>query len=138
MFYVKKWVNKYLDTLYDEIKENYEGEEIKTLYIGGGTPSSLKLKELDKLDNIIKLFNLSKNCEITFEANITDLNDIYLSYLKSMGINRLSIGVESFDEDKLKLMGRESSFDDAQKVIKIARSKGFNNINIDFMYALPN
>ena len=138
LFYVKKWVSKYLDALYDEVTNLYEGEEIKTLYIGGGTPSILNDKELEKLDKIIKVFNLAKNCEFTFEANITDLNDIYLTHLKNLGVNRLSIGIESFDENKLKLMGREASFDQASKAIKIARSKGFNNINIDFMYALPN
>jgi len=138
MFYVKKWVGKYLDALYKEVQEKYEGEEIKTLYIGGGTPSALNIKELEKLKDIIDLFNISKNCEITFEANIQDLNDIYLTYLKNIGVNRLSIGIESFDDAKLKLMGREATFDQADKVIKIARSKGFNNINVDFIYALPN
>lgn len=138
MFYIKKWIGKYLDALEKEIKERYEGEEIKTLYIGGGTPSSLNIKELERLKDIIDLFNISKNCEITFEANVQDLNDIYLTYLKNIGINRLSIGIESFNEDKLKLMGREATFDQANKIIKIAKSKGFNNINVDFMYALPN
>ena len=138
MFYVKKWANKYFDALYDEVKNLYEGEVIKTLYIGGGTPSILNDKELEKLGNVIGLFNLDKNCEVTFEANVSDLNDIYLTHLKNLGINRLSIGIESFNEEKLKLMGREANFDQASKVMKMARSKGFDNINIDFMYALPN
>lgn len=138
MFYIKKWVGKYFDALLNEVKEKYEGEEIRTLYIGGGTPSSLNVKELEKLKEIISIFNLSKKCEFTFEANLQDLNDIYLTHLKNLGVNRLSIGIESFNEEKLKLMGREASYDMADKVIKIARSKGFKNINIDFMYALPN
>ena len=138
MFYVKKWVSKYLEALLKEVKDKYEGEEIKTLYIGGGTPSALDVKELEKLKEIIDVFNIADKCEFTFEANIQDLNDIYLTHLKNLGVNRLSIGIESFDDAKLKLMGREASFDMANKIIKIARSKGFNNINIDFMYALPN
>lgn len=138
MFYVKKWANKYFDALYDEVKEHYEGEIIKTLYIGGGTPSMLNVSELEKLDAVIKQFSLSEDCEFTFEANLSDLNDIYLTHLKNMGVNRLSIGIESFDEAKLKLMGREATFDQADKIIKMARSKGFNNINVDFMYGLPN
>lgn len=137
MFYIKKWVGKYLDCLYEEISTLYEGEEIKTLYIGGGSPSALSVKDLEKLEKIIKQFNLSKDCEVTFEANVNDLNDIYLTHLKNLGINRLSIGIESFDEKIQKLMGREAKFTDAQKVIKMARSKGFDNINIDFMYAFP-
>lgn len=138
LFYIKKWVYKYLESLYEEVKKRYEGEVIKTIYIGGGTPSSLNPKELDKLHEIIGLFNKDKNCEITFEANISDLNDLYLTRLKNIGINRLSIGVESFDEENLKILGREASFDETQKIIKIARSKGFNNINIDMIYAIPN
>ena len=137
MFYIKKWVGKYLDTLYEEVGSLYEGEEIKTLYIGGGTPSSLSVKDLEKLDKVIKLFNLSKDCEVTMETNVNDLNDIYLTHLKNLGINRLSIGIESFDEKNQKLMGREAKFSEAEKIVKMARSKGFNNINIDFMYAFP-
>ena len=138
MFYVKKWVPKYLDALKEEVKSRYEGEEIRTLYIGGGTPSALGVKELEKLKEIIDIFNISDKCEISFEANLNDLNDIYLNHLKNLGINRLSIGIESFNDDKLKLMGREATFDQANKIIKIARTKGFNNINIDFIYGLPN
>lgn len=138
MFYIKKWVNSYLDSLYDEVKSLYDGEEIKTLYIGGGTPSSLNAKSLEKLGEIVSLLNLSKKCEFTFEANISDLNDIYLTHLKNLGVNRLSIGIESFNDEKLKLMGREADFDSSSKIIKMARSKGFKNINVDFIYALPN
>jgi len=138
MFYIKKWVPKYLDALKEEVKSRYEGEEIKTLYIGGGTPSALNVSELEKLKEIIDLFNISNKCEFTFEANLNDLNDIYLAHLKNLGVNRLSIGIESFDEAKLKLMGREANFTQADQIIKIARSKGFNNINIDFIYGLPN
>ena len=138
MFYIKKWVPKYLDALKEEVKSRYEGEEIKTLYIGGGTPSALNVSELEKLKEIIDLFNISNKCEFTFEANLNDLNDIYLTHLKNLGVNRLSIGIESFDEDKLKLMGREANFTQADQIIKIARSKGFNNINVDFIYGLPN
>lgn len=138
MFYINKWVDLYLDCLEDEIKNMYENEKITSLYIGGGTPSSLTVNQLEKLNQIIKLFDLDENAEITFEANLSDLNDIYLNYLKNIGVNRLSIGVESFNSEKLKLMGRDADFDNASKIIKIARSKGFNNINVDFMYALPN
>lgn len=138
VFYVKKWVPKYLDELQKEVIDRYEGELVKTLYIGGGSPSQLKDSELEKLEKIVGLFNFTEDYEFTFEANINDLNDIYLTRLKNLGVNRLSIGIESFDNDKLKLMGREADFDSASKIIKIARSKGFNNINIDFIYGFPN
>ena len=138
VFYVKRWVSKYLDELQKEIIDRYEGELVKTLYIGGGSPSQLKDSELEKLEKIVGLFNFAEDYEFTFEANINDLNDIYLTRLKHLGVNRLSIGIESFDNDKLKLMGREANFSDASKIIKMARSKGFNNINIDFIYGFPN
>lgn len=138
VFYVKRWVSKYLDELQKEIIDRYEGELIKTLYIGGGSPSQLKDSELEKLEKIVGLFNFAEDYEFTFEANINDLNDIYLTRLKNLGVNRLSIGIESFDNDKLKLMGREANFNDACKIVKMARTKGFNNINIDFIYGLPN
>ncbi|MBO4601092.1 MAG: radical SAM family heme chaperone HemW [Bacilli bacterium] len=138
VFYVKKWADRYLEELYNEITDRYEGELIKTLYIGGGSPSQLNEHDLEKLEKIINLFQFTEDYEFTFEANINDLNDIYLTRLKNMKVNRLSIGIESFDEKKLKLMGRDADFDQASKIIKIARSKGFDNINIDMIYGLPN
>ena len=137
VFYVKKWISKYLDELQKEVVDRYEGELVKTLYIGGGSPSALNDNELEKLEKIVHLFNFTEDYEFTFEANLNDLNDIYLTRLKNLGVNRLSIGIESFDKDKLKLMGREADFDNASKIMKIARSKGFNNINIDFIYGFP-
>nr|MCR5787717.1 radical SAM family heme chaperone HemW [Bacilli bacterium] len=137
MFYVKKWVGRYLDELYNEVSDRYEGELIKTLYIGGGTPSSLSSEDFEKLEKVISLFEFAEGYEFTFEANLKDLNDILLAKLKNIGVNRLSIGIESFDNDKLKLMGREADFENASKVIKIARSKGFDNINIDMIYGFP-
>lgn len=138
MFYVKKWASKYFDSLYEEVKDRYEGELLDTLYIGGGTPSILNVDELSKLKEIIDLFEFEEDYEFTFECNIQDLNDIYLTHLKNLGVNRLSIGIESFDEKNLQLMGRDASYQEAENIIKMARSKGFKNINIDFMYGLPN
>lgn len=124
-----KWVDDYLKELKKEIKTYYQKEEVKTLYFGGGTPSSLNIKELTKLFEIIKLFNLSKNAEITFECNVEDLTEEKLLFLKDK-VNRLSIGVQSFDEKILRLLGR-------QRVnienIELAK-KYFKNINIDLMY----
>ena len=98
----EKWITDYLEELYKEIKQNYKGETIKTLYIGGGTPSSLNIKQLEKLFEILKIFNLDKNPEITLEANVEDLNKEKLEFLK-IKINRLSIGVQTFNEELLKI-----------------------------------
>lgn len=124
-----KWITDYLEELYKEIKQNYKGETIKTLYIGGGTPSSLNIKQLEKLFEILKIFNLDKNPEITLEANVEDLNKEKLEFLKNK-INRLSIGVQTFNEELLKILDRKPV---NIENIKLAK-KYFKNINADLMY----
>ena len=134
IYYNELFINKYLDSLENEIKTFYKGDILDTIYIGGGTPSSLSINELNRLFNILKKLNRSNNIEFTIECNIEDISEDKLQLFKSNGINRLSIGVESFNEDNLKFMGRPSI--DINK-INLAK-KYFNNINIDLIYALPN
>lgn len=123
------WINKYLEELGKEIKQNYKNEKINTLYIGGGTPSCLSLKQLEQLFKIIKIFNLNNNAEITFEANVEDLTKEKLEFLKDK-INRLSIGIQTFNPKLLKLLERkEININN----IKLAK-KYFKNINADLMY----
>ena len=133
-----KFVLPYLNSLANEIKEKYQGEMIKTLYIGGGTPSSLSIKDLTYLLDITKIFNLDKLIEFTFECNLNDINEELLNLLKRYNINRLSIGIESFNEKKLSFMNRKHTFEDALEKINLCRSLGFNNINIDLIYGIPN
>ena len=137
MLYIDKLSDKYFDVLKDEINDRYSKEIINTIYIGGGTPSVLSQKDLSKLKEVISLFKRSDNCEFTFECNIYDINEELLDYLKSIGVNRLSIGIESFDQANLSLMERKNTFKDTERKIKLARLKGFNNINLDLIYALP-
>lgn len=125
----EKWINDYLKELQKEIKQNYKGEKIKTLYIGGGTPSCLNIKQLEKLFEIIKIFNLDENPEITIETNVEDLTKEKLEFLKDK-INRLSIGIQTFDEKLLKILDRKPV---NIKNIKLAK-KYFKNINADLMY----
>lgn len=136
-YYEKKWVKNYLKALEKEIKERYKGEEISKLYIGGGTPSALETLELEYLFKIIKNFKLAKEYEFTFECNLNDINDILLGFLVSNGVNRISIGIQSFDEHKLKFLGRQADFEDARKKVNLCRAKGIDNINVDLIYALP-
>jgi len=136
--YNSDWVNSYLEKLEEEIDNYYMGEEIETLYIGGGTPSSLSILELEELFKVLNKFNKSANMEFTFECNLTDLKEDKLQFLYNNGVNRLSIGIESFNPDKLKFMNREADFKDAKKKIELARKIGFKNINLDLMYAIPN
>lgn len=137
MLYLGKLSKNYFTALEKEFSDRYMKEQIKTLYIGGGTPSVLNDNDLEKLLNIIGSINLSENYEFTFECNIYDINEKLLLKLKQMGVNRLSIGIESFDKDNLSLMGRSGNFFDAKKKIELARSLGFTNINLDIIYALP-
>lgn len=137
MLYNGSWVTQYLNALINEIQDRYLGEEIKTLYIGGGTPSSLSIKDIRYLFEIISRLNLDKLEEFTFECNLNDINEDLLQVLRENGVNRLSIGIESFNEDKLKFMERYHTFSDAKEKMKLIRKMGFNNVNVDLIYGIP-
>lgn len=113
------------------------GEEIKTIYIGGGTPSALNIKEVKSLLSMLDNVNKNNLEEFTFECNLEDINEELVLLLKNFGVNRLSIGIESFDKDKLKFMERKADFKDALEKINLCKKLGFNNINLDLMYAIP-
>ncbi|MGM9834993.1 MAG: radical SAM family heme chaperone HemW [Bacilli bacterium] len=137
MLYYGPWVTKYLNELAKEIKDKYNMEELKTIYIGGGTPSALSLKDIKYLLDIITIFKVSEDLEYTFECNINDINEDLLKLLKQYGVNRLSIGIESFDQNKLEFMERMHTFEDAEAKIKLCRKLGFNNISVDLIYGIP-
>lgn len=128
-------IDKYLESLIREIKTFYKGENLKTLYLGGGTPSLLKPEQTEK---IIANFNINAKTEVTMELNPEEINWEYLREIKSTGINRLSIGCQSFDEEILKNIGRKHSPSDVEFVVKTAQDIGFENISLDFIYGLPN
>lgn len=130
----KMWVMPYLESLKKEIELNYKGEKIKTLYIGGGTPSSLNEEELNYLFDILKIINKSELIEYTFECNPIDINEKFLKTLKQNGVNRLSIGIQSFNKDILRYLNRDYDID-IKKVINMSK-KYFDNINVDLMYAI--
>lgn len=125
---------QYLEALEKEIKNFYKGEELDTLYFGGGTPSILTSEEFDKL---INLFNINKKTEITAELNPEFICEDYLRQLKYAGINRLSFGCQTFDDDILKLIGRRHCAKDVENVIHKAFNAGFENISLDLIYGLP-
>ena len=137
IFYNNKDAKRYLKSLLNEVKEYYLGEEIKTIYIGGGTPSSLNKEELISLFEIINIFNLSKENEFTFECNPEDITEELIIFLKENKVNRLSIGIQSFNENKLNFMERKASFKDLKHKINLIREIGINNINLDLMYGIP-
>ncbi len=111
---------------------------LQTIYFGGGTPSLLSGDEIKKiLNEIAKHHEFGKNMEITLEANPDDLTKEKLKALKQAGINRLSIGIQSFSDDDLKFMNRAHTSIQAHESAKAARDEGFSNITIDFIYGTP-
>ena len=137
MFYNPKLVNQYLDSLNEEIKTKYNNEELSTIYIGGGTPSCLAISQLKYLFKILEIFQKKPDCEITFECNVNDIDIELLEILRVNGVNRLSIGIQSFDSKNLELLNRHHTFADVEKKITMCKNMGFFNINIDLIYALP-
>lgn len=126
----------YLEALKKEIKTNYKNEIINTIYIGGGTPSILSTEELKKLLEITNLFKKNINTEFTIECNIESIDEEKLKLLKKYNVNRISIGVESFDKKIISYLNRFHTKKETIKKIKLVK-KYFNNINIDLMYAIP-
>ena len=122
-----------------ELQKDYLGDKsLKTIYFGGGTPSLLSADELEKILNTIqKNFSVENEAEITLEANPEDLNPIYLSDLKTLGINRLSIGIQSFREENLRFLNRNHSSAQALTCISQAQDIGIDNISIDLIYGIP-
>ena len=132
-YYNDEWVSKYIDSLENEINIKYKGETLDTLYIGGGTPSSLDINLFEELLKITKVFKLNDNYEFTIEFNPEDIVESKLSLCKKYGVNRISIGIESFNEDNLKYLGRDCL--DFKSKINLVK-KYFDNINVDLIYGL--
>lgn len=124
----------YFEALKKQIDAEYMGEKVETLYFGGGTPSVLSVKEFETL---ISLFNIDKNCEITTEINPEGIDKSYLEGLKKAGINRISIGSQSFDDGVLKLIGRRHDSNQIKEAVRLAHEAGFDNISLDLIYGLP-
>ncbi len=121
------------------LRRNYLNSElVSTIYFGGGTPSTMSANEIGKvLNTIYSNFQIEENCEITLEANPDDLSATYLSEIRKWGVNRLSMGIQSFDDKQLKFINRRHSTSVALEAIKNAQLAGFDNISIDLIYGLP-
>jgi oxygen-independent coproporphyrinogen III oxidase len=116
----------------------FNHDQVNTIYFGGGTPSLMNEEHVKRiLKQIRYYFNLSSNPEITLEANPDDLDVDQLSIFRNAGINRLSIGIQSFHEPHLKWMNRQHNAAQSEKCFYDARNAGFENISIDLIYALP-
>lgn len=128
--------DEYVETVLQEIsaRKNEAGEPIRTIYIGGGTPSTLEVRHIQSL---LMSIGTEDAVEVTMELNPGDASKTYLRALRQAGVNRLSMGVQSFDDRLLQLIGRRHSAMQAKEAVRMAQEAGFDNISIDLIYALP-
>ena len=121
-----------------EERKSYLNGTISTIYFGGGTPSAISIVDIDLiLKAIFSTFKVENDAEITLEANPDDLSLEYLIELGKIGVNRLSMGIQSFDDQQLKAINRRHTAESALNSVKIAKQAGFDNISIDLIFGLP-
>lgn len=136
LLYNKRYIQNYLSSLKREILSRYKEEEVVSIYIGGGTPTSLDLEELEYLFEIISVFKRNGDIEFTIESNVESLDLDKIKLLKRYGVNRVSLGVQSFQENTLKELNRKHTKEDIFKVIKNLKQENFKNISIDYIYGV--
>lgn len=134
-FSLLKKEDEYIEALIKEVKYLYKNEKLKTLYFGGGTPSLLKTENIKK---VLDCFNFDANTEITLELNPHNASYDKLKQLKKLGINRLSVGVQNFDDEILSEIGRTHNSKEIFETLENIQKAGFENYSIDLMYGLPN
>jgi putative oxygen-independent coproporphyrinogen III oxidase len=131
----------FIDALIKETalrKDYIGGEDISTIYFGGGTPSVLSVQELGIiLDQIRKQYRITENCEISIELNPDDVNPVFLAGLKQLNFNRISLGIQSWRDTDLKMLNRRHDSAQAEKALKEILYSGFENISIDLIYGIP-
>lgn len=135
VFYNTKIVDKYLIALKKELKR-YDNYLFKSIYIGGGTPTSLNLAQLEELFLFLQPY-MAENAFICIETN-PNLDDEKIELLKKYGVQRISIGIQTFNEKYLKLINRKTSYEDIRILISKLRENGVNNINVDLIYGFEN
>ena len=114
------------------------GWRAETLFFGGGTPSLMPLAEVERiLEGLRRRLRLTPDAEVTLEANPGTVDKPYLSRLRELGVNRLSLGVQSFRDDELAFLGRIHSAEEARSAYRAARSAGFDNVSLDLIFGLP-
>ncbi len=135
----KAMQEKYFENLYDEIKGRKNSLEVTSIYFGGGTPSCVMQKYIIQTINLIKNnYHIAKDCEITIECNPQNVNEEKLRDYFEHGFNRISFGVQSLNEKKLKKIGRFQTKKQTFQAIKNAKKVGFKNISVDFLIGLEN
>ena len=132
---------RYVDAVCRELelrKDYLQGVPVRTVYFGGGTPSRLNPEQLGRIiSSIDSVFGLNALEELTVECNPDDITPAYLSALKDLGVNRISMGVQTFNDEMLRFLHRRHTATQALDAVRICRESGITNISIDLMYGLP-
>ncbi|MCD8297660.1 MAG: radical SAM family heme chaperone HemW [Prevotella sp.] len=132
--------DKYVEALSSEmtLRKDYIRGQFSTVYIGGGTPSVLTIQQIEDIfNNIYNVFPIEEGAEITIECNPDDISPEFVGFLKSMPINRISMGVETFSERRLEFLRRRHSVEDVRSAIRLLRGVGMKNLSIDLMFGFP-
>lgn len=136
-----EWRTAYVNALCTELYERkryLKGEEIETIYFGGGTPTQLPVSSIERVLNCIyNIYNVRENVEITVEGNPDDMTPELLQSLKRLGVNRLSMGVQTFSDERLRFLHRRHDSIQAIVAVKEAQKVGFDNVSIDLMFGFP-
>lgn len=133
-------VDKVVDSIIKEAErmKHYLTQPVDTIYLGGGTPSILDQKQFGRVvDSLFKNYQISNDIEFTVEANPDDLNDKKMKLLKDLGVNRLSIGTQSFDDDVLLFLNRSHSAKQTREAVELSNKHGIENISLDLIYGIP-
>ncbi len=137
----REWQSMFVDALCREAESfssSYDGEEVETIFLGGGTPSLLTPGELEQILSVLhRRFSIRSDAEVTLETNPGTVDAEKLRAFRSLGINRLSIGIQSFHDDDLRFLTRIHSSEQARACVRLAREIGFPFVNLDLIFALP-
>lgn len=136
LVYQKTLVRKWLDELKKEIEAKNMATDLQTIYIGGGTPSSLHYSEAEELLKLLKPYS-REAVEYTVEVNPESISKELILLFRSYGVNRISIGIQSANDAELKLLRRNHDFDLAKQAVRTIKENGITNISADLMYSLP-
>ncbi len=136
VLYDKKYIDRYLDCLEEEVKSRYLDEEVVSIFIGGGTPTALDDYELEKLLKITKIFQVKEEYEFTVESNVESLTEEKIKLLREYGVNRVSLGVQSFREEILRELNRHHDQAMVKDVVYQLKKYGIQNISMDYIYGV--
>ena len=129
---------KYTDAVCQELSMRRSKAPVSTIYLGGGTPSQLSIKQLRRLFDAIYIYNkVEKDAEVTIEMNPDDVTEELATVLQQLGVNRVSMGAQTFNEERLRFLRRRHSAKQVYQAVETLRQTGFRNISIDLMYGFP-